>query len=212
MRRSDLRRRIGLCVLAVGLACGAQATLRDYRDVFARLPSEARSRLEQHAAAWTRWSPAERRSQQARLDAWDALPLAERARRRTEYAALQSLTPSERLRVRQAADAFARLPANRRAELQMEFEQLDASAHRGYLLGPDLGRDYPRLQPLLAQVPDAEHTTLLRVLRQMSPTQRDGLATLVQRTPPTDRAALRRELAATTLSNRDTWLWTRLDR
>lgn len=212
MRRSDLRARVGLCLLALTLACAAQASLRDFRATFARLPVDVRSRLEQRAALWARWTPAQRQSHQARLQAWDALPVAERARRRSEYAAWQALTAAERARVRQAADAFARLPEARRAELQVEFEQLDASVHRGYLLGPDLGRDYPRLQPLLAQVPDAEHAALQRVLRQMTAPQRDGLATLIQRTPPQERAALRRELAATSLANRDAWLWMRLDR
>lgn len=212
MRRSDLRTRLVLCALALGMACAAQATLRDYRAAFARLPVEARTQLEQRGRAWSGWSAAERQAQRARIEAWDALPAAERARRRTQYRALQALTAGERLRVRQAADAFARLPAPRRAELQVEFDQLDASVHRGYLLGPDLGRDYPRLQPLLAQVPEPEHAALLRVLRQMTPAQRDGLANLVQRTPPQERAVLRRELAATSLSNRDAWLWMRLDR
>lgn len=207
-----MRARVVLGVLALGLACATQAALRDYRAAFARLPDDARTQLEQRARVWNAWSEAERQVQQARLRAWDALPAAERARRRAQYDALQSLTPAERARIRQAAGAFARLPAMRRAELQLEFDQLDASVHRGYLLGPDLGRDYPRLQPLLAHVPEADHAALLRVLRQMTPTQRDSLATLVQRTAPQDRAVLRQELAATTLSNRDAWLWMRLDR
>lgn len=212
MRPSELRTRVGLCALALVAAGVADATLRDYRAALARVPADARSQLEQRARVWDSWSPTERQAQQARLQAWDALPAAERARRRAQYLALQSLPPAQRLRVRQAADAFQRLPPARRVELQLEFDQLDASVHRGYLLGPDLGRDYPRLQPLLAHVPEAEHAALLRVLRQMTPAQREGLATLVQRTPPQERAALRRELAATSLANRDAWLWMRLDR
>ena len=79
-------------------------------------------------------------------------------------------------------------------------------------LGPVLGVDYPRLQPLLAQVPSDEGDDLLRTLRAMTPQDRDRLAVLVQRTPPQAREALRRELVSTSDANRAAWLLLRLDR
>ena len=104
------------------------------------------------------------------------------------------------------------LDAGTSAALRAQFDALDASARHGWRLGPSLGLDYPRLQPLLAQVPADEHEALLRTLRAMDPAQRDKLAVLVQRTPPQARAALRRELVSTSDANRAAWLLLRLER
>jgi hypothetical protein len=104
------------------------------------------------------------------------------------------------------------LPEDQRQALRERFDALDSSERRGWLLGPVLGADYPALQPLLAQVPEAEHAPLLAVLRAMSPGQRRDLAVLVQRTPPQERGSLRRELVSTAAGSRDQWLWSRLER
>jgi hypothetical protein len=71
---------------------------------------------------------------------------------------------------------------------------------------------WPRLQPLLMQVPVAEREALLAALHELSPLQLDDLATLAQRTPPQERDALRRELLTTSRANRAAWLQERLHR
>ena len=114
--------------------------------------------------------------------------------------------------MRAAGRQFAQLPAEQQQTLRARFDALDRSERRGWLLGPDLGADYPALQPLLAQLPAAEHAGVLAALRAMDSRQRRDLAVLVQRTPPQDRAGLRRELLATAAANRDDWLWERLHR
>jgi hypothetical protein len=80
------------------------------------------------------------------------------------------------------------------------------------MLGPVLGADYARLQPLLAHVPLAQQPGLLHTLRSMTPMQRSDLAVLVQRTPPAERDALRRALVSTSDANREAWLRLSLER
>ncbi|WP_462115880.1 hypothetical protein, partial [Lysobacter xanthus] len=114
--------------------------------------------------------------------------------------------------VRAAAARYAMLDAATRDALRAEFDALDLSTQHGWRLGPVLGVDYPRLQPLLAQVPPDEADALLATLRRMTPIDRDHLAVLVQRTPPQARDALRRELVSTSDTNRSAWLVLRLER
>ena len=92
----------------------------------------------------------------------------------------------------------------------MRFAQLPAGDRRGWLLGPRLGLAWPRLQPLLMQVPADEREPLLAALHTLSPLQLDDLATLAQRTPPQERDALRRGLLATAQPDRTAWLQERL--
>lgn len=198
--------------LACVLAAGAALAVGAFGAAVPLLPQDVRQDLQQRARHWAALAPAAQAALRGRLDAWDRLPVPERARIRVAYAAWQALPAGERMRVHAAAAAYARLPPSRQAELRAQFDALDARERHGWLLGPSLGRDYPRLQPLLAQVPEHEHAALLRVLRAMTPVQRDMLATLVQRTPPGERAALRAELASTAAVHRDAWLWQRLDR
>lgn len=186
--------------------------LVDFGEVLPRLPPPVRTQLQQHAALWSHWSPAQRQAFAARAAAWDALPRAQRIARRERYAAWQALDAEQHRRLRAAAARFADLPAERQQALREEFAGLDRSLRRGWLLGPELGADYAGLQPLLAQVPPAEHEALLRVLRAMTQGQRDDLIVLVRRTPPQERAGLRRELVSTAAANRDEWLWSRLQR
>lgn len=215
MRRSSLARAaalgLGLAVAAVP-ALSTPPLLADFARVLPLLQPPERTRLQQRADLWARWSAAQRGAQQARLADWDALPAAERGERRERYLAWQALPADERARVETARELFAGFPPERQRELRAQFDALDASQARGWRLGPALGADYPMLQPLLAQVPAAEHEALLRVLRSMTPSHRLDLAALVQRTPPQDRAALRRELVSTAASSRDAWLYERLQR
>ncbi|MDQ3270237.1 MAG: DUF3106 domain-containing protein, partial [Pseudomonadota bacterium] len=131
---------------------------------------------------------------------------------RERYAIWQALPAHERAAVRAAASRFAGLPREQRQAIRARFDELDRSVQRGWLLGPALGHDYPALQPLLAQVPQEQHGGLLQVLRAMTPVQRADVAVLVARTPPQERAVLRLELLSTPASNRERWLWSRLER
>lgn len=207
----------GCLLLALGFASAparlsAASPLHDYRAVLPQLPPLQRERLQTRAAQWARWDASQRREFQARADAWEALPLAERAARRERYEAWRALPAAEQARLRAARGTYDALPPDRQQALRGQFDALDASEQRGWLLGPSLGADYAALQPLLAQVPEDEHAPLLQILREMPPEQRRELAVLVQRTPPQGRAALRRELLSTSAGQRQQWLWSRLDR
>jgi hypothetical protein len=186
--------------------------LADFAEVLPRLPPPVRERLQQRAAAWADWSPAQRQAFAERAAAWDALPREQRIARRVRYARWQALDAQQQRRLRSTAARFAALPEARQRALREEFAALDGSLRHGWLLGPELGADYAGLQPLLAQVPAAEHGRLLAVLQAMTARQRDDLIVLVQRTPPQERAELRRELVSTAAANRDEWLWSRLER
>ena len=208
-------RRMVVAVVLAGLAPAAVATppvLDDFDDVLPRLQPERRAGLQRHAERWAGWTESERAAFEQRAAEWDALPAAERGALRERYRAASALPARDRDRVRTAARWLEALPPDRQQALRDEFQALDASVRRGWLLGPDLGADYTALQPLLAQVPVAEHDEILRVLRGMTARQRKDLAVLVQRTPPQERAQLRRELVSTAAARRDDWLWDRLHR
>ena len=188
--RPDALLAIALLLLA-GAAAGRQAV-----DGSARvdaLPAEARARL------------------QARAVEWDALPRAERQRRRDNHAAWQALAPADRDRLRRAAGAFAALRVEEQQALRARFDALDERERRGWLLGPELGADYPRLHALLGQVPEHEREPLLAALRAMTAAERDDLAVLAQRTPPQAREELRIALLATPANRRGQWLRRQVD-
>ena len=198
--------------LPVASAAVDPALLADFSNILPRLQPAQRARLQQQAAQWSGWSAAERRDFTTRTAQWDALSPSEQGAARERYRAWLALPPQARVRIDAAARRYRALPSEQQRELRASFDALDRSLQRGWLLGPGLGADYAKLQPLLAQVPAAEHAELLRVLRAMTVTQRDDLAVLVQRTPPQERARLRRELVSTAAGNRDDWLWNRLHR
>ena len=201
----------GLVVLA-GLVQATPPVLKDFEAILPLLQPPVRAQLQRRAAQWSGWSGAERARFTARTAAWDALPRAARDRQREEHAAWQSLPSQERAAVRSAAARFSALPPQQQQALRGQFELLDRSEQRGWLLGPVLGADYPALQPLLAQVPAEQHAPLLQVLRALSPAQRADVAVLARRTPPHERAQLRRELLSTAADGREQWLWDRLGR
>lgn len=213
MPRRDRRR--GPVLLALVLALGASDAaplLEAFGDSLARLPPEHRAQLQTRVARWEAMGEDERRALHARAAAWAALSPAERAERRERYAAWRRLPPVEQAQLQAVAVRWQRLdPAQQRA-WRDRFAALDESERRGWLLGPVLGADYPRLQPLLAQVPPREQAPLLHVLQAMTALQRADLAVLVQRTPPQARAGLRRELLSTPADRRAAWLAQRLDR
>lgn len=98
------------------------------------------------------------------------------------------------------------MPEAEQQAVRQRFAALDTSTQRGWLLGPDLGADYPKLHPLLAQLPAEQHAPLLVALRVMGAAERADLARLAQRLPPQQRADLLRGLLATPVADRGAWL------
>lgn len=146
-----------------------------------------------------------------RMAVWDALPRQEREDRRARYAAWRELDEVQRMRVRTAAAEILALPAEQQAALRSRFDALDEMQRRGWRLGPALGADYPRLQPLFGFVPEGERDAAMSLLRQLDAEQRNDLAALAQRIPPQDRAAFRQELLAVPAPARGAWLRARRD-
>lgn len=213
MPRSEPRNRgLLLSLLLLAPATPAQTVLDDYARILPQLQPVQRAQLRQRAATWSGWTAAERADFSARATAWDALSPLQRGEARERYLAWSALPREDRAAVRAAMDRYAMLPPDQQQALRVQFEALDRSNRRGWLLGPSLGMDYPALQPLIAQVPAADHEALLRVLRAMTRQQRIDLAVLVQRTPPQERDELRRALLSTSAANRQQWLWLRLER
>ncbi len=212
MRRTERVAALVAGVLAVASVLAAPTVLDDYARILPQLQPLQRTQLRQRAITWSGWTVAERADFSARVAAWDALRPSERGERRERYQAWQTLPPEERAMVRAAMRRHATLPLEEQLVLRAQFDALDRSHRRGWLLGPSLGADYPALQPLLAQVAATDHEAMMRVLRAMTPQQRIDLATLVQRTPPQERDALRRALVSTSAANRQQWLWLQLER
>lgn len=154
--------------------------------------------------------PTARDRLEARRDQWDALSPAERGELRGRWLAWNDLPAGERARLREAAAVHARRTPDEQAALRARFDALDASDRHGWLLGPALGADYPRLHPLIAQVPADARAPLLDALRGLDAQARDDLAVLAARIPPQDRAELRVELLATPPEKRGRWLRTRV--
>jgi uncharacterized protein DUF3106 len=174
--------------------------------------AEAQALRDQRAARLQMMSSEQRVQFGQRLAEWKALPLAEREDRRARYQAWLQLEEAERARLRTVAAEIATFPPQRRQALRAQFDALDESQRRGWRLGPALGADYEKLQPLLAYVPPARRLPLLAVLRAMTVEQRAELAVLAQRTPPQDREALRAELLAQPGAQLETWLQRKLAR
>lgn len=210
MRRLE---QAGVAALLAVVAAVAGATLpRALEAQLSRLPSPLQQQLRARQATLQALAPTQRQALQQRSVAWDALPLAQRRELRERWQAWQALPAREQWQLRTAATAFAALPPEQQQVLRARFEALGESERRGWRLGPVLGADYARLQPLLMQVPSAQREPLLAVLRAMTPAELDDLATLAQRTPPQERDALRRDLVSTSAANRAAWLRLRLDR
>ena len=110
-----------------------------------------------------------------------------------------------------ARAAWRALPVARQQALRAQFDALDAGIRRGWLLGPTLGADWPRLHALFAQVPPEEREPLLAALRALSPQALADLGVLAQRTPPQAREELRRGLLAQPEALRAAWLRRKVD-
>lgn len=201
---------LSAALLLAALAAPA-AALQDFAAVLPRLQPQVRADLQRRSLQWRAMDQEQKQALQLRMGRWDALPLQQRRALRESYAAWRGLTPNEQARLREVSERFTREPPERQQAIRARFDALDRSARRGWLLGPMLGADYAALQPLLAQLPVEDHVPMLRTLRAMTAEQRGELAVLVQRTPPPQREALRRELLSTAGDQRQHWLWERLD-
>lgn len=167
--------------------------------------------LQRNAARLAALTPEQGEALQRRLQAWEALPESLRRERREVWDAWRALPEDERRRMRAARETWRSLPVAEQQALRARFDALDAGMARGWLLGPVLGADWPRLHALFAQVPPAERDVLLQVLRALPAQARDDLAVLAQRTPPQERDALRDALLAQPQSQRAQWLRRRVD-
>ncbi|WP_368563186.1 DUF3106 domain-containing protein [Pseudoxanthomonas sp. UTMC 1351] len=176
------------------------------------LSSDAQDTLRQRRWRLDALSPPQRAAFVQRMTVWNALPREEREDRRARYAAWRELDELQRMRVHAAAVEIHALPVEQQAELRSRFDALDDMQRRGWRLGPVLGADYPRLQPLFGFVAEAERDATISLLRQLDAEQRDDLAVLAQRIPPQERAAFRQELLAVPAATRSTWLRSRRDR
>ena len=143
---------------------------------------------------------------------WDGLSPRQRGLQRGHWAAWRALQPHERILLREIGRRHAALTAEQRNALRTRFDAQSHDARTGWWLGPQLGRDWPRVAALFAFVAETEREPLLRLLRDAPPQDIDMLARLAQGTPPEARAALRRELLAQPPARRSAWLQAQLQR
>lgn len=200
----------GALIAALLLAGIAHAIPAGLQGLLQRLPDAQHAQLEARLQHWQGLDATGREALRERHRQWQALDIHLRRDIREAWLAWQALTPAEHQRMRSASAYRSSLPRDEQLALLARFEALDAHERHGWLLGPELGRDWPRLQPLLAQVPANEREDLLRVLRQMNRQQREDLGVLAQRVPPQARAELREALIQTPPAQRAQWLRARL--
>jgi len=212
MRPERTRLPILVSALLLAAGAGAQSLPPGLLEKARLLPAPTRAELQRHAAALDAMTPAQREAFAARVAEWDAqLPALQREQREA-WQAWQALPEAERQRLRAAAATYSKLPPDRQQDLRAQYDALDGSERRGWLLGPTLGADYPKLHALVSQVPPAQRDALLEALRGLTPEGRADLAVLAQRTPPHERGALRKDLLAQPAARRDAWLRERLHR
>lgn len=204
------RLRAWLLASTILLAATALAQSNITQAVLERLPPTQRSLLLAQQQRWQALPAAQQQALRQRHAQWQALPLQQRQQLRDAWQARQQLTAFEQQSMREAAVQRATLAPDEQAAWRAQFDALNSSEQHGWLLGPELGRDWPRLQPLFAQVPPEQREPLLVVLRQLDRQQRQGLGVIAQRTPPQARDELRQELLQTAPAQRAQWLRMRL--
>ena len=211
MRRTDRILACALPLLLLVIAAQVMALPPTLERLLPTLSPAQREAVIARDAAWRALRPAQQQALQQRMARWHGLPRAVQAERREQWQAWRALPREQQARLRSAATAFAALPEGERRLWHERYIALDRSEQRGWMLGPTLGADYMRLQPLLAQVPAAQREPLLALLRTMTPAERSDLAVLAQRVAPQQRDVLRRGLLATNAGNRAAWLQLRLE-
>lgn len=137
---------------------------------------------------------------------WRTLAPAQRGAMRGAWAQWQTLTERERLQLRSIASRFAGLPPEQQLALRQRYAALPFDAHRGWLLGPQLGKDWPRISALFTFVTPEQRGPLLQLLREASADEIDTLARLAQTTPPQAREQFRRDLLAQPPAHRAAYL------
>ncbi|MFL9583257.1 DUF3106 domain-containing protein [Stenotrophomonas sp. AB1(2024)] len=125
---------------------------------------------------------------------------------RSRYAQWQALPESERARIRDAARRVAALPAAQQQALRARFDEQDQRFRDGWLLGPQLGQQFPKLQGLFGYLPADQRTPALAALRQLNDDQLAQLTLIAQRTPPQERDRVRDEFLGLAPAARDAWL------
>lgn len=211
MRRADRILACALPLLLLAIAAKVMALPPTLERLLPTLAPAQRAEVLARDARWRALTSVQQQALQQRMARWHALPAAVQAGRREQWQAWRALPRDQQVQLRSAAAAFAALPESERRLLHERFDALDRSEQRGWMLGPVLGADYVRLQPLLAQVPAQEREPLLALLQAMTPAERSDLAVLAQRVAPQQRDALRRGLLATNAGNRAAWLRLRLE-
>ncbi len=189
MPRTELPRRAALllALLAAGGAAAAQAAVPNNLPGLQQPPA-ASAPAATPQASWATMTPPQRRELRARYAAWRALP------------------ETERQRIRHAAASLASKSASDQAGVRAQFQNMDQMHRDGWLLGPQLGITYARLQPLLGYLPQDQREPMLALLRQLEPTELELLSLISLRTPPQGRQALRSELLAVPAARREAWL------
>ena len=141
-----------------------------------------------------------------RMRAWDGLPPKQRALQRGAWVAWRALQPAERIRLRGIAARWQRVDAQEQDALRTRFRGLPADVRQGWWLGPKMGRDWPRVAPLFAFVPEMQRGPLLALLRAADSEDIDALERLAQITPPEARDALRLDLLRVPAPQRRAWM------
>ena len=141
-----------------------------------------------------------------RVQRWTALPPKARAARRGAWQAWRALPAVERMRLRDTAARWRLLASEEQAALRARFDALPADARHGWWLGPELGRDWPRVAPLFAFAAESQRDPLLALLRAADAEDIDALERLAQITPPEERDALRLDLLRVPAAERRAWM------
>ena len=141
-----------------------------------------------------------------RVQRWNALPPKARAARRGAWQAWRALPAVERMRLRDTAARWRLLASEEQAALRARFDALPADARHGWWLGPELGRDWPRVAPLFAFAAESQRDPLLALLRAADAEDIDVLERLAQITPPEERDALRLDLLRVPAAERRAWM------
>ena len=144
------------------------------------------------------------------LPQWRRANLRQTAWLRGVWGEWQALPEPERASLRTTAAHFFGLPAQQQQALRQRYAAQSFDAHRGWHLGPQLGRTWPRIAALFAFIDPSEQQPIMQLLRQATPEDLDTLARLAQTTPPEHRAQLRQSLLTLPASQRSAWLQARL--
>lgn len=143
---------------------------------------------------------------------WEALSASERRADRAAWAEWQALSANEQAHLQQAATQWHALSAEQQQALHARYAEQSFDAQRGWRLGPQLGRDWPRIAALFAFIEPEQRNAVLQLLRSLSTNDIDTLARLAQTTPPEARAQLRADLLAQPAAQRSAWLQAQLQR